>query len=337
MTNFLPTASLESILYRSELLRAIREFFVSRKFIEVQTPVLSADTVVDRYVEPICVSDNSLPMTYRGDRNYYLQTSPEFAMKRLLVAGMKSIYQICPAFRRGDRGRLHNIEFTMLEWYRVGDNYKDGMNFLVELIRAIFDNPVLNCVNKKFPLISFCRFDDLFCQHVGRSFRGLSVGEFREIAELRGVKYPESYCVDGCESDWVDLFFSELVQPKLEGVVVYDYPVMQSQLASCGVDDEGNKVSERFELFLGGVEIANGYYELTDVKEVRKRFEQIAETRSKGGEIKLPVESRLLWAMESESGLPLSSGAALGVDRLQLYLLSAKSIDEVIAFPIEYC
>jgi lysyl-tRNA synthetase class 2 len=331
----MPKFLLENICYRSELLSAIRVFFESRKFVEVQTPVLSADTVVDRYVEPIIVSDSSLPLNYRGDRNYYLQTSPEFAMKRLLVAGMKSIYQICPAFRRGDRGKLHNIEFTMLEWYRAGDNYNDGMKFLAELTLTIFNNPALNRARKIFPTISFLRFDDLFCRYVGCSFRSLSTRDFRRIADGCGVKYPESYLADGCELEWIDLFFSELIQPHLEGVIVYDYPAGQSQLACCRIDDEGNKVSERFELFLNGIEIANGYHELTDANEIRNRFEQVAKIRANDGEIKLPVESRLLKAMES--GLPSSSGTALGIDRLQLYLLDAESIDEVITFPIEFC
>ncbi|MDR1485462.1 MAG: EF-P lysine aminoacylase GenX [Planctomycetaceae bacterium] len=334
--DFLSTSSIANIVYRSELLRVLREFFSCRNFIEVQTPVLSADVLVDRYVEPICVRDNSLPLNYHGNRNYYLQTSPEFAMKRLLVSGLQSIYQICPAFRRNDRGKMHNIEFTMLEWYRAGDDYETGMNFLAELIVSVFDNPVLKRAGKNLPTISFVRFEEIFVEYVGQSFRNLSAVDFRKIADLRGVKYPESYtnnCTD--ESVWLDLFFSEFVQPELECAIVYDYPVTQSQLARCGVDGDGNKISERFELFLGGVEVANGYHELTDAAELRIRLGQVAAERGADNGLQLPVESRLLRAMEY--GLPESSGTALGIERLLMYLLNAESIDDVITFPIEYC
>jgi lysyl-tRNA synthetase class 2 len=332
---FLPTASLENIRYRSELLRAIREFFNDRNFIEVQTPILSADTVIDHFVEPICVCDNSLPLNYHGNRNYYLQTSPEFAMKRLLAAGLNSIYQICPAFRRGDRGRLHNIEFTMLEWYRAGDNYKTGMQFLAELVQSIFDNPIFNRSKKIFPSISFVSFEELFCQYVGQSFRRLSIQDFRKTADSSGVQYPESYADNNNELVWIDLFFSEFIQPKLKYTIVYDYPESQSQLAQNGIDKNGNKISERFELFLNGIEIANGYHELVDSAEIRKRFEQISKKRIEDGKLPLPIESRLLNAMKF--GLPTSSGTALGIDRLLLYLLDAESIDDVITFPIEIC
>ncbi|MDR2170178.1 MAG: EF-P lysine aminoacylase GenX [Planctomycetaceae bacterium] len=336
MDRFLPTASLSNIIYRSELLRAVRVFFDGFGFIEVQTPVLSADTVIDNYVEPLCVCDASLPINFHGSRNYYLQTSPEFAMKRLLAAGMDSIYQICPAFRCGDRGKLHNIEFTMLEWYRTGDNYETGMRLLAELVQAIFDNKVFQKIKKNFPPISFMRFDEIFCKYVGQSFRNLSIKEFSDIAKLRGVCYPDSYLVEGSELLWIDLFFSEFAQPELNGVIVYDYPEGQSQLACCGTDINGNKISERFELFLGGIEIANGYHELSDAEELRERLQNVAAKRENEGKIKFPVESRLLQAMESESGLPPSSGTALGIDRLLLYLLDANSIDDVITFPIEY-
>ncbi|MDR1053124.1 MAG: EF-P lysine aminoacylase GenX [Planctomycetaceae bacterium] len=335
MTGFLPTASIENIFYRSELLKSVRDFFDWYRFIEVQTPVLSADTVIDRYVEPIRVNDDSLPLTYRGDRNYYLQTSPEFAMKRLLSAGVEAIYQICPAFRRGDRGELHNIEFTMLEWYRVGDDYAAGMRFLSELVQSIFAAPVFQEIRSDFPTISLVRFDDIFCEHVGQSFRNLSAKDFRELADKRGICYPESYVSGGNENLWIDLFFSELVQPKLSSSIVYDYPAGQSQLARCRINENGNIVTERFELYLGGVEIANGYHELVDVAELRERLERISAEKVEDGGTKFPIESRLLKAMEH--GLPPSSGTALGIDRLLLYILNAKSIDEVITFPIERC
>ncbi|MDR1478101.1 MAG: EF-P lysine aminoacylase GenX [Planctomycetaceae bacterium] len=335
MSGFLPTLSFSSVMCRSHLLRAIRVFFEGRGFVEVQTPVLSADTVVDRFVEPIFVNDESLPLTYRNDRNYYLQTSPEFAMKRLLSAGFDAIFQICPAFRRWDRGVLHNIEFTMLEWYRVGDDYYSGMRFLWELVSSVLGNSLFQHLERNFSEISFVKFDEIFTKYVGKNYRGLSIEKFRVIADERGIGYPESFLGEGNELLWIDLLFSELVQPELRAAIVYDYPEGQSQLAKCRTNDEGVVVSERFELFLGGVEVANGYNELTDAKELRERLSRVSAARVLDGAAVLPVESRLLRAMEY--GLPESSGTALGVDRLLLYILGAKSIDDVIAFPIEYC
>jgi lysyl-tRNA synthetase class 2 len=335
---FLPTASIDNIRYRSDLLRMIRRFFDDCGFIEVQTPVLSADTVVDVFVEPICVS-GGLPLNYRGGVDYYLQTSPEFAMKRLLSAGLKSIYQICPVFRKGDRGKLHNIEFTMLEWYCVDDDYFGGRSRLIDLVRAIFSGWHSLQPERIFPSISSVTFDELFQKWTGYSFHLLDCAACRVIADAHRIQYPDSFVLSGGDDvdvlGWLDLIFSELIQPNLDGVVVYDYPSSQSQLARRGRDINGKIISERFELFLGGVEIANGYNELLDADELRERFQKTSMTRDKMGRSQLPVESRLLQAMQK--GLPASSGTAVGVDRLMLYLSGAETIDQVMTFPIEYC
>jgi lysyl-tRNA synthetase class 2 len=316
----------DNIRYRSEQLCRIRRFFGEHHFVEVQTPVLSADTIVDLHVEPIAVTDSSFPVTLHGDQTYYLRTSPEFAMKRLLSAGMEAIYEIGSVFRKGDRGLFHNVEFTMLEWYRVGDDYRTGMEFLAKLIRFI---------DETLPEIVYCSFCDLFQKHTGVNPHRTTAMECRETAERNNISYPDLLTTT---DDWIDLLFSELVQPNLQSVIVYDFPVSQSQLAQTRMisDLSGTvMVSERYELFLHGIEIANGYHELLDAAELRKRFRNNFQRRMEMNRLLLPVESRLLTAMES--GLPASCGTALGIDRLLMALLKANSIDDVLPFPIEIC
>ncbi|MDR2117167.1 MAG: EF-P lysine aminoacylase GenX [Planctomycetaceae bacterium] len=316
----------ENLRYRSELLYRIRCFFHERHFVEVQTPVLSADTIVDKHIEPIAVTDSSFPVTLHQNQTYYLRTSPEFAMKRLLSGGMEAIYEMGTVFRKGDRGQFHNVEFTMLEWYRVGDDYCTGMKFLAELIRFI---------EKTLPTIVYCSFQDIFQKYTGINPHRTTAVECRNIAVRKNLSYPDSLAET---EDWIDLLFSELVQPNLQSVIVYDFPAAQSQLAQTRIisDSLGTvTVSERYELFLNGIEIANGYHELLDAAELRKRFRENLRYRLAANRGELPVESRLLSAMES--GIPASCGTALGIDRLLMVLLQTPSIDDVMPFPIEIC
>jgi lysyl-tRNA synthetase class 2 len=311
---FAPSASLENLRQRAALLHRIRHFFDSQTFIEVQTPVLSTDTVVDRFIEPLSVSC--------GNETFYFRTSPEFAMKRLLAASLDAIYEIAPVFRQGDRGQFHNPEFTMLEWYRAGDDYQDGRALLAKLIQ--------NVASTVCPLVQ-SSFQEVFETHTGLNPHRTTAEQCRTLAVKRKVSFPASFEEDEDIEAWMDLLFSELVQPELKNVIVYDYPAFQSQLARTRTEN-GITVSERFELFLNGIEIANGYHELLDAAELRLRFEETNRQRLAAGKQALPVESKLLEAMEH--GLPPCSGTALGVDRLLMVLLKAATIDDVIAFPI---
>ncbi|MDR3197126.1 MAG: EF-P lysine aminoacylase GenX [Planctomycetaceae bacterium] len=316
----------ENLRYRSEQLCRIRRFFNERRFVEVQTPVLSADTIVDKHVEPIAVTDSSFPVTLHQNQTYYLRTSPEFAMKRLLSAGMEAIYEIGTVFRKGDRGQFHNVEFTMLEWYRVGDDYRTGMELLAELIRFI---------DKTLPEIVYRSFQDIFQEYTGINPHRTTAAECCQAAVWKNLSYPDSLTET---DDWIDLLFSELVQPNLQSVIVYDFPAAQSQLAQTRTisDSLGTvTVSERYELFLNGIEIANGYHELPDAAELRNRFRENLRRRIEANCSELPVESRLLTAMEL--GFPACSGTALGIDRLMMVLLQTHSIDDVMPFPIEIC
>ena len=323
--------------FRSELLRSVRQFFYDRNFCEVQTPVLSADTNVDCHLEPLAVTDKLLPLNHHNARKYYLQTSPEFAMKRLLAAGLDPIFQITPVFRLGDRGQFHNVEFTMLEWYRIGDNYHTGMFLLAELIRFLFDVLGSNVPRVDVPgiesvgEIGYCTYRDAFESEVGLNPHTTTAKELQALCDARNIAYPASNGMSTLD-DWLDILFAELVQPTLESVIVYDFPQSQAQLAKIRHDKE-YAVSERFELFLKGHEIANGYHEICDAAELRRRFQANRERRLANGQSWLPIDSRLLTVMEL--GFPQCSGTALGIDRLLMVMLDAETIGDVLTFPIE--
>jgi lysyl-tRNA synthetase class 2 len=316
----------ENLRFRSELLRDIRQFFHDRNFCEVQTPILSADTNVDCHLDPIAVTEKSLPLNHHNTRRYYLQTSPEFAMKRLLAAGLDPVFQIAPVFRQGDRGQFHNVEFTMLEWYRIGDNYQTGMFLLAELIRCLFHEQ-----NIESGEIGYSTYQDLFETEVGMNPHTATIEGLRTVCNDRNIPYPDSNWGDVTD-DWLDLLFSELVQPTLESVIVYDFPKSQAQLAKIR-RDEKYAVSERYELFLKGQEIANGYHEARDATELRRRFQKNRERRLARGQSWLPIDSHLLTVMAL--GFPACSGTALGIDRLLMVMLDADTIEDVLTFPIE--
>ena len=316
----------DNLRFRSELLRNVRQFFYDRNFCEVQTPVLSADTNVDFHLDPLVVVDKSLPLNHHNTRRYYLQTSPEFAMKRLLAAGLDPVFQIAPVFRSGDRGQFHNVEFTMLEWYRINDNYQTGMFFLAELVRFLFDIHRID-----WGEIGYSTYRDVFEAQAGVNPHTATIEELQALCHSRHIAYPDHEWTDLAD-DWLDLIFAEIVQPTLESIIVYDFPASQAQLAKIRQDSD-YAVSERFELFLKGHEIANGYHEVRDATELRRRFRKNREHRLARRQSWLPVNSRLLTVMEL--GFPPCCGTALGIDRLVMMMLDAETIEDVLTFPIE--
>jgi lysyl-tRNA synthetase class 2 len=317
--SFLPNASVETLRQRAALLARIREFFDQRGFFEVQTPVLSRDTVVDRYIDPLSI-DVTLPGG--AGQRYFLQTSPEFAMKRLLAAGAEAIYQIGPVFRAGESGAMHNIEFTMLEWYRAGDSYAAGMDLLDEFARILLGCP---------PARRLSWFDAL------REFSGVDLRE-----DTGDRRWDELDIQISSGNRWDDAFV-RYIEPriaKVPSLILYDWPAEQSALARIREEAVPGRqplakgvalcVAERFELFVHGVELANGYYELTDAEELLARNVANNRVRQQDGRDILPVESRLLDAMRH--GLPEGCGVALGVDRLVMLALGKSSIRDVLAF-----
>jgi len=345
--DYLPTAALETLQQRSVLLQTIREFFHAREYWEVETPLLSRDTVVDAYIDPFtsewrAEEGTAEPAANRGAAIRYLQTSPEFAMKRLLTAGADRIYQITHAFRQAERGEMHNPEFSMLEWYRQGETHQEQMTFVETLVRAIYQTAAdISDQSKRPPLPSeaFPRlsYDAAFQQFAGLSALSSSAEEFARVAESKQISVPGGFDATDRLS-WQNLLLVELVEPELKrrgAVFVYDYPPEQSALARIHPADKESPhaVSERFELYLQGVEICNGYHELTDAAELRARIQKQSELRQQEQRLVLPTESYLLQAMEA--GLPACAGTALGLDRLIMLALGKRRLQEVIAFPFD--
>jgi lysyl-tRNA synthetase class 2 len=316
MNGFLPSASLEMLRRRAELLKQVRRFFDDRGFLEVETPVLSRDTVVDRHLDPLSVTLFADARQPGVGQQLWLQTSPEFGMKRLVAAGAKAIYQITRAFRGGEIGALHNPEFTMVEWYRVGDDYEAGMDLLAQLAAEIFGGGAVERLTFREAFVRYAGIDpcgDLDVEALGRL----------------------EACPTSADRDVIlDYLHTTLVEPMLGRqwpTILYDYPASQSALAR--VRDGEPPVAERFELYYRGVELANGYHELLDPAVLRQRNRQNNKLRAADGKYTLPEESRLLEAMEQ--GLPACSGCALGFDRLVMVATGAKTVQEVMAFGIE--
>jgi len=316
--DFPPTASWESLRQRAELLRKVRRFFDERGFLEVETPLLSSGTVVDRHLEPFSVN----PAPPATPSRLWLQTSPEAHMKRLLAAGSGPIYQLARVFRREERGPWHNPEFTLLEWYQPGADMEAGMELTSELCETLLH---LGPAEK-------LSYREAFLRHVGVDPHTASCEELLTAAARHGLQ-PPSLAPDDRDG-WLDFLLIELVQAHLgvtRPTLLFDYPAGQAALARIRPDDP--PVAERFELYVAGVELANGYNELPDADELRERVARTNAQRAADGKPPLPENSYLLAAMEH--GLPPAVGVALGFDRLVMLALGAARIDEVIAFPFE--
>ena len=293
-----PCASLEVIHERARVYRQIRTFLNNRGCLEVDTPLLMPTTNTDPNIESIAASVSG--------RQNYLQSSPEFAMKRLLAAGSDSIFQICHAFRQGESGRLHNPEFSLLEWYRTGYDYHQLMAEIELLITS------LSLHECSFERISYRK---LFDDAMGLDIDGISIDDLRHVCQQKVPGTP----VDELDFDQcLDLLLSMVVAPIMQGYqFVYDYPRSQGALARISAKDE--RVAERFELFCDGIEIANGFSELVDAAQQRSRFEQDMELRKARGLPDYAVDERLLAALEA--GMAPCAGVAVGLDRLLMVIL----------------
>jgi lysyl-tRNA synthetase class 2 len=309
---------------RAALLQRLRGFFDERGFVEVETPLLSADAVVDAHLDPIPVTLFADAKTPSVGETRWLQTSPEFAMKRLLAAGAERIYQVGKAFRAGERGALHNPEFTMVEWYRVGDSLQAGMDLLAELA----------CTMLPVDDVGRVSYEVAFGVHVGLNPHSANAQQLAERAAQMSLRPPESL---GENKDaWLNYLLAECVEPNLgciRPVIVFDYPASQAALSRVRRTSEGYDVAERFELYCEGVELANGYHELTDPEILRQRNRSANVVRVADGRYAVPEQSRLLTAMDH--GLPSCSGVALGFDRLVMVATGVKTLAEVMAFPID--
>jgi lysyl-tRNA synthetase class 2 len=320
--DFRPTASWPILRLRAELLSRVRSFFVERAFLEVETPLLSADTVVDRHLDPLSVILPDDPRESNRGRIMWLQTSPEFGMKRLMAAGGEAIFQITRAFRAGESGDLHNPEFTMLEWYRRGDTLEQGMQLLSDLAETLF-------ARGPSELIPYA---DAFRSATGVDPHHATPQQLASAARDLNLSISDSMAAADRDT-WLHLLMSHVVEPLLgrqRPAIIYDYPASQAALARL----RGNPpVAERFELFVDAMELANGYHELLEAEILRERTRLANVERQADGKPSLPEQSRLLAAMEH--GLPACTGAALGFDRAVMVASGAKHLRDVIAFPID--
>ncbi|CAK4069929.1 elongation factor P--(R)-beta-lysine ligase [Vibrio sp. 16] len=313
-----PTASVEQLRQRAHLLNQIRQFFLERDVLEVDTPAMSHATVTDVHLHTF--QTEFVGPGYADGSKLYFMTSPEFHMKRLLAAGSGCIYQINKAFRNEENGRYHNPEFTMLEWYRVGFDHHQLMDEMDDLLQL-----VLKC-----GAAERMTYQQAFMDVLGVCPLEGSMQELKVVAAKLGlsdIAEPEDD-----RDTLLQLLFSIGVEAKIgqkTPAFVYDFPASQAALAKINRQDP--RVADRFELYFKGIELANGFHELDNPKEQLKRFEQDNAKRVEMGLEPQPIDHNLIAALES--GLPECAGVALGVDRLIMLAIGCDHIDQVTAFP----
>ncbi len=305
-----PSASLEILKQRSSILRRVRQFFEDRSVLEVDPPIWSHFGVTDVHLENV-----------RTENGGFLLTSPEYPMKRLLAFGLGDMFSLGHVFRQDEAGSRHNLEFTMLEWYRLGWDDVALMDEVAELCRTLAGNPAL--------AVARLTYREAFLQADLPDPHKAEVEELRSATETHLNAQADNWSRDAC----LDALMALVVEPSLapdQLTFVTHYPASQAALARYEVDDDGTQYGRRFELYWQGMELANGYWELTDAREQARRFEQDRTQRLEQGLPQPEMDPNLLAAMEA--GLPDCAGVALGVDRLLMILLGKARIAEVLPF-----
>lgn len=334
MNDWRPSASPELIKLRADTLRNIRAFFDAKKILEVDTPILSSATIPDPFIESF--HTRYIPLTQVMQRdNYYLQTSPEFPMKRLLASGIGSIYQISKVFRQGESGPRHNPEFTLLEWYRDGWNHHQLMQEICELLHALLSSHV------ELAEPQFITYGAAFQESLGINPHSASQETLIACAENLGLD--NVLDKDDDRDRFLELLFSHAIEANLgkskdENDIVkpcicflYHYPASQASLAKTR-QEHGHAIAERFEVFIDGMELGNGFHELNDANEQRKRFQVDNQFRIQAGQSVIPMDEYFLAAVDS---LPDCAGVAIGIERLLMVLSQSQHINDVITFPFE--
>lgn len=309
-----PSATIDALRRRAGIINRIREFFAERGVLEVDTPSLSHAAVSDPFLHPFATE--YVPEGGGQAAMLYLHTSPEYPMKRLLAAGSGAIWQLCKVYRNGEIGRRHNPEFSMLEWYRPGFDHHQLMDEVDALVRAVLAGESARRVT----------YAAVFAEHTGLDIHQCSDADLQSLAAAR-CGFQSELSRDG----YLNLLFSECVEPRLQApTLVYAFPASQAALARVVEGDDRVPSAARFEMFVKGMELANGYFELTDADEQLRRFEADQAQREALGIAALPIDIPLVDALRS--GMPSCAGVALGVDRLVMLALGASTIGEVIAF-----
>jgi len=319
MSDWRPTASLDMLKTKARLLSKLRAFFAEKNILEVQTPLLSQAGNTEPTIESFAVQQKN--------KKYYLNTSPEFAMKRLLAADYGSIYQITPAFRQEEQSKRHNAEFTLLEWYRIGFDHYALMQEVDEIIRFVAADDIKLLPSQHYTyqdaMIKFADIDPF----------NTTLTELKTATQTAGI---DVVGMDDVPHDtWLDLLMSEVVEKNLPlncPVFIYDYPASQAALAKIR-KAELHDVAERFELYINGMELANGFHELSDATEQEQRFHKDQQQRKKNKQQSIPLDKYLIEAMKE--GLPECAGVALGLERLLMVLTATEDINNVLAFPFD--
>jgi len=320
MEDWQPAASMENLRARAQLNTQLRAFFAEREVLEVEVPLLARATVTDPHIDSI--------QARQAGELLFLQTSPEFFMKRLLCAGSGAIYSLGKAFRNGEAGRRHNPEFTMLEWYRPGFDDSRLMDEVSELLQQLLPERLPNAT-----AIERISYRALFQRHLKIDPHTVTLA----VLQALGQQHCELDWQDDSRDVWLDLLMTHVIEPRLgEGLVlVYDYPESQAALARVLEDARGQRVAKRFEAYVGGMELVNGYWELTDAAEQAKRFDADWRQREAMGVECYPQDHYLLNALTA--GMPDTAGVALGVDRLLMLMTDSRAIGDVMSFPIGRC
>lgn len=354
MKDWEPNCNRNALKARAEMLEDIRSFFKERDVLEVETPLLCAHGATDLHIQAI-------PAFYSDAKHLYLQTSPEFAMKRLLAAGSGSIYQLCKAFRNAERGQRHNPEFSILEWYRLGFDHHQLMQEMDEFLqRIIGTNAAL-----------YFSYQDLFLNYLNIEPHEASLADLKKLALEQGIQLAATVAENLSKDDWLDLLMTHCIEPRLKTsvlqkslespqplqspqlpqssqssqsppssqtkktpVIIYDYPASQAALAKIRkANGKEPSVAERFEVYIDGVELANGYHELSDGDLQLQRFQEDNAKRIIKNFPSMEPDLRLVQALKA--GFPSCAGVALGIDRLLMLKGNYQSIDEVLSFTIE--
>ena len=303
-----PQAQKDVLQIRAQLYAQVRKFFQARDVVEVDTPILNQYAVTDHHIDSVLTDDSR-----------FLHTSPEYAMKRLLAFHKCDMYQQCKVFRANEKGSYHHSEFTMLEWYRVSWSYKDLMQEVEELVVLLLGNYMRLNDTKRIS------YKEIFKNYASIDIVTARQADYLQVFADHSIELNSALT----NQQYQELVLDQIIIPKMEKrrmTFIYDYPAEQAALAK--LNDQG--LAERFELYLGGVELANGFQELTDAQQQKSRFEEDNRKRLLGGKKAMQIDVEFIAALEA--GLPESAGVALGIDRLLMLMLDVKNINEVLNF-----
>jgi lysyl-tRNA synthetase class 2 len=308
-----PQVNKHALEIRANVNQQVRKFFLARNVLEVETPILKQYAVTDLHIDSILTEDHK-----------FLHTSPEYAMKRLLAYHKCDVYQLCKAFRANEVGNLHSIEFTMLEWYRVAWSYKDLMKEVAELVTALVAT-ACNGVQLEAP--SYISYQEIFRKYSGIDVSIADQADYLQVFSDFSIELSSALSVQ----EYQELVLDQIIVPKLDKrclTFVYDFPAEFAALARLNAQG----FAERFELYFGGLELANGFQELTDAQEQRLRFEEDNRKRLLANKKAVELDEQFIAALKA--GLPESAGVALGIDRLLMIILNTRDIKDVLSFAL---